>query len=204
VIPIHHLILVQLFLLRAIRLQGGLIMTVATNPKGKLPPVWFRVGRRRVITDQFKKDRRCACIDQWHFFYSSDLSEQAVAKKLCASCPMLHPCTLWSLYGDCDKDGSFGIVAGMDPDQRDRIRSGREEFWDWPKEFNYAAKAAKAAARKRERLGLRKRDQRHLEIPACPGCGSNQYVVREGRDRITSRQQYQCTTCGPYFLGEEL
>ena len=176
----------------------------ATNPNDKLPPLWFRIGRRRVITDQFKEGN-CACADRWHVFYSDDLTDQAAAKKICATCPVLHPCTLWALFGNFDRGGdAYGIIAGLDPDQRERIRSGREHFWDWTKDFNWAEKATRAAARERERRKIRKRDQRRNEIRPCPGCGSNQYVVREGRDRVTNRQHYQCTACGPYFLGEAL
>ena len=180
-------------------------MTTATitNPHNKQEPVWLRVGRRRPITDEFKNTHRCACIHQSHLFYSDDLSDQALAKKMCADCPVLHPCTLWALYSqECDTD--FGIVAGMDPDWRRRIREGRERFWDWSKEFNYVQRATKAAARKRASRGQKKRDLLRTEMPACPECGSNQYVHRAGRDKAQNCQRYECTACGPRFLGEEL
>lgn len=182
----------------------GLVMTVAsaTNPQSKQPPVWFRVGMRRPINDEFKKDQRCNCIGKKEFFFSDDLSDQAIARKLCAECPLLHPCTLWTLT--TWQLQPYGIFAGMDPDQRARIAMGREDYWDWARDFNYAAKAARAAARMREKNRIRKRDQRRAELPLCPGCGNSQHIIREGRDRNTNRQQYQCTACGPYFLGEEL
>ena len=180
-------------------------MTTATitNPQNKQEPMWFRVGRRRPVTDEFKNTHHCGCARQIDLFYSEDLSEQVQAKKVCAECPVFRPCALWALLSpDCDTD--FAIVAGMDPNQRLRIREGREHFWDWRRNFDYTQRAARAASRKRERNGIRKRDQRRDEIPPCPGCGSNQYVHRDGRDKVQNRQRYQCTACGPHFMGEEL
>jgi Transcription factor WhiB len=174
-----------------------------TNPENKQEPMWFRIGRRRPITDEFKNNHRSACINwQEVMFDDEDLSNQVIARKLCASCVNFKSCALWALYGHCDTE--FAIVAGMDPDQRRRIREGRESFWDWRREFNYAQRAAKAAKHTRARNGVRKRDQRRDEIPLCRGCDSNQYVHRDGRDKSTDRQRFKCTDCGSYFLGEEL
>jgi ribosomal protein L37AE/L43A len=147
-----------------------------------------------------------ACLQQSHFFFSEDLSEQVIAKKICASCPMLHPCTAWALsdHGYDLNNDYYWIIAGLDPDQRRRIREGRETFYDWTTDFSYAQSFSKAASRERSRKGTKKREQRRSEMPCCPGCGSSQYVNRDGRDRETDRQKYRCTACGPYFLGEEL
>jgi hypothetical protein len=180
-------------------------MTItATNPKNKQEPVWFRIGRRRPVTDLFKNTHSSACIHRSHIFYSEDLSDQALAKSLCATCPTFKACALWALLSpDCDTE--FAIVAGMDPDWRRRIREGREHFWDWRRDFNYAQRAARAASRKREHAGVHKREQRLREIPPCPDCGSNEYVNRDGRDKLLNRQRYQCTVCEPsYFLGGTL
>jgi hypothetical protein len=175
-------------------------MTISiTNPQGRPEPYWFKKGRTKPITDQFKNNHQSACINWQNTFYSDDLSDHAIAQKICATCPNYHPCALWAVYSsDCDTD--FGIVAGMDPDWRRRIREGRENFWDWTRRFSYSKKAAKAKYRK----GTGKRARRQAEIPLCPGCGSNHDARRDGRDRDENRQKYVCTACGSTFLGEEL
>jgi hypothetical protein len=174
-----------------------------TNPYNKQEPMWYRIGRRRPVTDGFKNLHRAACIHQQSVFFSDDLSDQVIAKKICSTCPTFNACALWALLSpNCDTE--FGIIAGMDPDHRRRIREGRENFWDWRPKFNYAEKAAMAAKHKRDRDGVRKRDRRRTEIPLCPGCGSNHDVSRDGRDKVHNRQRYTCTTCGSSFLGEEL
>lgn len=173
-------------------------MIMATE---KHPPLWL-YGGTKPATDDFKRDGRCNCINQPDVFFSDDLSDKVIAKKMCAECAMLHPCTRWTLE-NYDRQ-TEGIFAGMDSDQRRRIANGQERYTDWSKEFNFTQRLARAAARQRDRRGIRKRDRRQAEMPCCPGCGSNQYVVREGRDKTVNRQQYQCTACGPYFLGEEL
>lgn len=178
----------------------------ATNPKGLDEPMWYRIRKRRPVSDTFMQNPRRGCLNQQHLFFSDDLTAIEAARKICASCPMLRPCTVWALSDHgCDLDGHyFWVVAGMDPDQRRRIREGKERFHDWTKGFSYSKRAARAAARERERNGERKRDQRRSELPLCPGCGSNQCVRRDRRDRTTNRQRYECTACGPYFLGEAL
>jgi transcription elongation factor Elf1 len=150
-------------------------------------------------------DQRRGCIHQGHIFYSEDLSDQVIAKSICAKCPVFQSCAVWSLHGDLDQHNEYyGISAGMSPDQRRRIREGRERFWDWRRDFNYVQRAAKAAARKREHDGIRKRERRREEMPLCPDCESNENIQRVGRNKITNRQRYQCTTCGSRFEGEEL
>jgi predicted RNA-binding Zn-ribbon protein involved in translation (DUF1610 family) len=200
-----HQFLLHLLLLH-FRFRGAFLMATPTrfNPREKKEPLWYRLRlRRSQFSDDFKKSPECACIDQWHFFFSNDLSDQAVAKKICATCPMLRPCTMWAIHGGYDGDDPFWIIAGMEPEWRRLIREGHENFWDWSQEFNFPAQAARAAARKRAYRGQRKRDQRRADKAPCPRCGSNECVVRDGRDRTTNRQQYRCFDCGP-FLGEEL
>lgn len=174
-------------------------MTTDTRKRRKVPPLWLYGGKP---TDDFKRDGRCNCIGKRDYFFSDDLSDQAIATKLCAECPLLHPCTRWTLHNfELLPDGIF---AGMTFDRRLRIYEGREKYWDWAKEFSYPAKAARAASRTRERKGVRKRDQLRIEVPLCKGCGSNQYVSRSGRNKTHNKQRYLCTWCGHYFLGEEL
>jgi predicted RNA-binding Zn-ribbon protein involved in translation (DUF1610 family) len=167
----------------------------ATNPENKQEPMWFRIGRRRTVSDEFKNDPRRACLNQVHIMFSEDLCEQVMAKKLCASCRLFKECALWSLNAAEWEVPEFGIIAGMDPDQRRRIRERREHFWDWRRDFNYTQRVARAAARKRE-------TERHrAEIPLCPGCGSNYDVIRDRWNRSVNQQRYHCTACGSYFVG---
>jgi hypothetical protein len=142
------------------------------------------------------------CIDKREYFFSDDPEYQVIAMNLCRTCPMFRACTRWTLANFLHLP--HGIFAMMSEETRSRIYYGKRRYRDPRPGFNYAKKRARAAAHKREQSGVRKRDQRRAEIPPCPGCGSNQYVVREGRCRITNRQEYKCMACGPYFPGEEL
>jgi len=183
------------------------ITKLNTHPKARWEPVWYRKGRNQPITDAFIRSHRGACIDQTHLFYSDDLSEQAQARRICSTCPVFEACALYSLYGDLDREGEgyFGIAAGMDPDERRKIRSGDVKFYDWRRHYSYVEEATKAAYRTAERTGKnRKSDRRRAEMPLCVGCGSNHDVCRDRRDRTLNRQQYHCTTCGSYFLGEAI
>jgi len=128
-----------------------------TTPMNKRKsPLWL-YGGHKPATDDFKANPRCNCKDRWHYFFSDDLVDQAIAKGLCATCPMLHPCTRWTLENY--ESVVDGIFAGMDAAWRRRIYYGVETYWDWAKEFNYSQSAARAAARKRARLGISKRNQ---------------------------------------------
>jgi transcription factor WhiB len=176
-------------------------MTVTTyNPKNRKPPLWI-YGGEKPAPDDFMANPRRNCKERGHYFFSEDLQDIAEATRLCATCPLLRPCTRWTL-----ENSEFlpeGIFAGMDATWRRRIFYGVETYWDWAKEYNHARAAAKAAARQREKKGIRKRDQRNAELPECSQCQSRK-VIREGRDKISNRQQYQCKACGHCFLGEEL
>lgn len=177
-------------------------MTITmTNPKGKKPPLWV-YGGPRPAPDDFKSSPRCNCKDRLHYYFSDDLSDQATAKGLCATCPMLRPCTRWTLENF--ESLPEGIFAGMTADWRARIYYGIELYWDWAKEHNHARSAARAAARKRAKEGIRKRDQRCTELPECPDCHNRGKVLREGRNKARTHQQYLCKACGHRFLGEEL
>lgn len=176
-------------------------MTVMTNPRSKKPPLWV-YGGPKPAPDDFKASPRCNCRDRWHYFFSDDLQDQETAKNLCATCPMLHPCTRWTLENY--EILPVGIFAGMDEDWRRRIYYGHETYWDWAREWKHSRRAARAAAYKRERQGIRKRDQRLTELPPCPDCDRADNVVREGRNKSVGRQKYRCTACERYFLGEEL
>jgi uncharacterized protein YbaR (Trm112 family) len=176
-------------------------MLTTTNPDNHKPPLWV-YGGAKPATDDFKRNPRCNCIGRQEYFFSDDLSYRAIAQSLCATCPMLHPCTRWTLENFLFLPD--GIFAGMDYEWRARIYSGKETYWDWAKGFNRARKLTRANYRKREQMGMAKRDQRLIEIPLCPRCQHNQDVVRRGRDKATDRQQYACTTCRRSFLGEEI
>lgn len=174
---------------------------MSTNPKDRKPPLWVYGGLKPAPED-FKASPRCNCKDRGDYYFSDDLSDQATAKGLCATCPMLRPCTRWTLENF--ESLPEGIFAGMDAAWRQRIYYGNETYWDWAKEFNHARSAARAASRQRAKAGIRKRDQTHAEMPNCPGCVGRTDVVREGRNKAKTHQQYLCKGCGHRFLGEEL
>jgi predicted RNA-binding Zn-ribbon protein involved in translation (DUF1610 family) len=169
-------------------------------------PLWV-YGGHKPAPDDFKSSPKRNCIGHGLLFFSDDLSDQAAAKNLCATCPLFRLCTRWTLENlevEAQEGGFEGIFAGMNGDWRRRIYYGLENYWDWRKAHNHARNAAKAAARKREQAGERKRDHRYAELEDCPRCGNREDVMREGRDRITDRQVYRCMDCGHRFQGELL
>lgn len=129
---------------------------MSTNPHNQRPPLWV-YGGHKPASDDFKANPRCNCKERWDYFFSEDLTDQAVARGLCATCPMLRPCTRWTLENF--ESLPEGIFAGMDAAWRRRIYYGVETYWDWAKEFNRAQVLARAAARQRARLGISKRNQ---------------------------------------------
>jgi hypothetical protein len=128
-------------------------------------PTWFTIGKRQPIDTDFMEDRDRACINWGHTFYSDDLSDQAIAKKICSTCPVFRECTLWAIFSpDCDT--RFGIVAGMDPPQRRRIRRGDETFRDWTETFNYIEASSKARYRERAKQNRHQRRNHETNLPA--------------------------------------
>lgn len=120
-------------------------------------PLWL-YGGERPPSEDFLSDPRRNCI-KWKgvawLFFSDDLVEQQMAKRLCATCPLFRACTRWSLAHD--RELEYGIFAMMTADRRHRIAEGREKYADPRRDFNFAQNAAKAAARKRARQGVHKR-----------------------------------------------
>ena len=70
----------------------------------------------------FFRTAPCSTAEHREIFFSRRPTDQRVAQKVCADCPFLREC---KDYLDTGEYGDYGVVAGMTPAERRRLKKGK-------------------------------------------------------------------------------
>jgi transcription factor WhiB len=168
-------------------------------------PLWWYGGDPDSIDFLDHPGRKCRNMRALYFEEGPIFGLEALAmcRSLCAACPVRHPCARYSIrhYNDVPD----GIWAGYSAAERQRIYTGRKQFYDWARGWSRRVQSqmlARAIAHKQRVAGLKKRQVNLLGMPVCPEGHTS--VHRTGRDKEIGRQLYRCLECRLIFTGEEL
>ena len=70
----------------------------------------------------FFRTAPCSSDEHREVFFSRRPTDQRVAQQVCADCPFLTDC---QEYLDTGEYGEYGVVAGLTPAQRRRMKKGK-------------------------------------------------------------------------------